>query len=49
MHGILHARTNYLQVIEEESGVGQVEDHLLHPQAEGHRFGRVLQDATRLL
>lgn len=37
------AHKNYLQVIEEESGVGQVEDHLLHPQAEGHRFGRVLQ------
>lgn len=35
----------HLQVIEEESGVSQVEDHLLHPQTKGHSLWGVLMDA----
>lgn len=39
----------HLQVIEEESGIGQVEDHLLHPQAQGHGLGGVLKDTDTVL
>ena len=36
-----------LEVVEEEVGVGQVEDHLLHTEPQRHGGGRVLKHKHR--